>query len=153
MNYLLDTNIIVIYGRDSNVADLIEQEHEIFSGKHNLAISVVTLGELNSLSQQLKYGERRKRKMNTLVEDVFKIDINILKVIEKYGEIDAYSQRKLEDRPLHQSARNMGKNDLWIAATASAYDMVLITTDKDFNHLDGEFIKLKYIDVSKYLRK
>ena len=44
----------------------------------------------------------------------------------------------------------MGKNDLWIAATASAFDMVLVTTDQDFDHLDGEFIKLKYIDIEKY---
>ena len=33
------------------------------------------------------------------------------------------------------SARNMGKNDLWIAATALYFDMVLHTTDNDFDHL------------------
>jgi len=60
MNYLLDTNIIVIYGRNSKVADKIENEYELFSGEHNLAISVVTLGELNSLAKQFKYGDRRR---------------------------------------------------------------------------------------------
>jgi len=50
------------------------------------------------------------------------------------------------------SSRNMGKNDLWIAATASAFDMVLITTDRDFEHLDNTFLKLKYIDINKYLK-
>lgn len=44
----------------------------------------------------------------------------------------------------------MGKNDLWIAATASAFDITLVTTDKDFNHLDGKFIKLKLIEFEKY---
>ena len=41
----------------------------------------------------------------------------------------------------------MGKNDLWIAATSSVYDLILLTTDKDFNHLDGEFLDLEYIDL------
>jgi|GEM_PF-5599429 hypothetical protein len=34
------------------------------------------------------------------------------------------------------SARNMGKNDIWIAATAA-----LITSDQDFDHLADEVIK------------
>ena len=41
----------------------------------------------------------------------------------------------------------MGKNDLWIAATSSVYDLVLLTTDKDFNHLDGAYLDLEYIDI------
>ncbi len=40
---------------------------------------------------------------------------------------------------------NMGKNDLWIAATASVLNLELLTTDSDFDHLDGEFIKLRKI--------
>lgn len=48
------------------------------------------------------------------------------------------------------SARNMGKNDIWIASTASALKVPLITTDKDFKHLDGKFIELILIDIAKY---
>jgi tRNA(fMet)-specific endonuclease VapC len=33
------------------------------------------------------------------------------------------------------SARNMGKNDLWIATTALYFDLELHTTDNDFDHL------------------
>ena len=40
----------------------------------------------------------------------------------------------------------MGKNDLWIAATSSVYDLVLVTTDKDFDHLDKEYLQLEYQD-------
>jgi predicted nucleic acid-binding protein len=29
----------------------------------------------------------------------------------------------------------MGKNDLWIAALARTYDMTILTTDTDFDHL------------------
>ena len=39
---------------------------------------------------------------------------------EWYAQVNAYSQGKIKGRPLPRglSARNMGKNDLWIAATA-----------------------------------
>jgi predicted nucleic acid-binding protein len=45
------------------------------------------------------------------------------------------------------SARNMGKNDLWIAATASVLKAKLLTTDRDFDHLDSEFLEVIYIDT------
>jgi len=51
-------------------------------------------------------------------------------IIERYAEIDAFSQNKLPKIPLGLSARNMGKNDLWIAATASILEAKLLTTDK-----------------------
>jgi predicted nucleic acid-binding protein len=44
------------------------------------------------------------------------------------------------------TARNMGKNDLWIAATASVQSATLITTDKDFDHLNGVFLPVIYVD-------
>lgn len=43
------------------------------------------------------------------------------------------------------SARNMGKNDLWIAATASALDLTLLTTDRDFDHLHLPLLSLQKI--------
>jgi predicted nucleic acid-binding protein len=76
------------------------------------------------------------------------IDINIKEIIERYAEIDAYSQGKIGN--IEFPARNMGKNDLWIAATSSFYDLVLVTTDNDFQHLDKNYLSLKNIDISKY---
>ena len=40
------------------------------------------------------------------------------------------------------TSRNMGKNDLWIAATAAVTQSKLLTTDGDFDHLNGSFIDL-----------
>lgn len=70
--------------------------------------------------------------------------------MDKYAEIDAFSQGKLEGQKSNFSSRNMGKNDLWIAATASVQNMTLLTTDKDFKHLDGNFLKLKVINLENY---
>ncbi len=44
--------------------------------------------------------------------------------------------------PIGLSARTMGKNDLWIAATAFVYDAALITTDNDFDHLHSVFLTI-----------
>jgi tRNA(fMet)-specific endonuclease VapC len=41
----------------------------------------------------------------------------------------------------------MGKNDLWIAATASVYGLSLITADLDFNHLAPAFLNLELVDL------
>ena len=44
------------------------------------------------------------------------------------------------------TARNMGKNDLWIAATAAATNTTLLTTDSDFDHCDKIFFNVLKID-------
>lgn len=43
------------------------------------------------------------------------------------------------------SARNMGKNDLWIAATTAVSNATLITANNDFDHLNFEFIRIDKI--------
>ncbi len=74
-----------------------------------------------------------------------RIDINSgdLDLLTAYAEIDAFSKNKLPGSPLGTSAVTMGKNDLWIAATAKVANAVLITIDSDFNHLNGRFIQVK----------
>ena len=44
----------------------------------------------------------------------------------------------------------MGKNDLWIAATVSVTNATLVTTDKDFNHLDKTYLKLVTVKSINY---
>ena len=56
----------------------------------------------------------------------------------------------LQGNPVEFSARNMGKNDLWIAATASVYDLELLTMDKDFIHLERRYLRLRVIDLAEY---
>ena len=75
------------------------------------------------------------------------VGINSQDIIKKYAEIDAFSQGKLINNPLGMSARNMGKNDLWIAATASVANATLLTTDKDFEHLNNRYLNLETIKL------
>lgn len=74
------------------------------------------------------------------------IDISEL-LLNTYIGIDAYSQRNHPDYTSYpfRTPRNMGKNDLWIAATASLLNLQHVTTDGDFDHLDQTFLSLKKV--------
>lgn len=153
MNYLLDTNIIIIYSRNNDVSKLIEHKYRLFEDHHNLFISAVSLGEIDAIIKKLNLGKQRRNKIYEIIAEVGEIGIHFKEIIEKYGDIDAFSQGKLKHHKGKFSSRNMGKNDIWIAATASAFEMILVTTDKGFDHLDQKYIKLEYIDLEKYLKK
>lgn len=117
--------------------------------KHNLSdestvvlISVVTKAELLSLGLKNGWGAHKLQKLQSFLHKLVIIDIqsddkNLLNV---YAEIDAFSQGRLQDNPLPGGAKNMGKNDLWIAATAFVTKAALLTKDNDFDHLNGKFL-------------
>lgn len=150
MEYLLDTNIVLIYARGNNLTKKIEEELLLLSGDNQLVISVVTIGEIKSLAIKNNWGKSRVAKLSQLLNEFIVADINVEEITERYAEIDAYSQGKLPGRKGKFSSRNMGKNDLWIAATGSILQVVIVTTDSDFDHLDGEYIKLKKVDINSY---
>jgi predicted nucleic acid-binding protein len=108
----------------------------------------VTNAELRSLALQLYWGAKKEQDMHILLRKVPRIDISQEAILQRYAEIDAFSQGKdpIRSLPTGMTARNMGKNDLWIAATASAQSATLITTDKDFDHLNGVFFSVTYVD-------
>ena len=90
--------------------------------------------------------------MQSLLEDFLQLPVAKNVLVERYAQIDAYSQGKLLNKPLPSgmSARNMGKNDIWIAATASLVNATLITADKDFDHLSDTFLKVVRIDIQNF---
>lgn len=150
MNYLLDTNIIIIYSKDKVLSKRIEADHKIFAEENNLAISIVSIAEINSIIHQFKIGDNRRRGIDKILENTTRLDISYEDILKKYEEIDAFSQGKHQTVKSNFSAKNMGKNDLWIAATASAFQITLVTTDSDFDHLNGVFLSLKFIDINNY---
>lgn len=147
MNFLFDSNAILIYLKDEQKRDWLDKNCNPLGYENTAIISVVVLGELESLALKNNWGENRKRNLKKFLQKFIITDINSKDVINLYAEIDAFSQGKLIGKPLNNSARNMGKNDLWIAATASATGSTLITSDNDYKHLDGNYIKLILIDI------
>jgi tRNA(fMet)-specific endonuclease VapC len=150
MNYLLDTNIVLIYLRDEHTRGIIERDYDPFSPTNNPVISVVTVGEIKSIALRNQWGKRKKELLDDILHDLIIADIRSEDVIDMYAEIDAFSQGKIPGKPLNMTARNMGKNDLWIAATACVTQSRLLTTDKDFDHLADTYIEV--IRIPRFVR-
>ena len=142
---VLDTNILVGVVREAPFLAEAERRVDLFGADTSAIVSVASLGEIWSLAYQFGWGQKKRGKLTKVLSGLPAAGISP-EVVDRYAEIDAFSQGKLPARPLKMSARNMGKNDLWIAATASVTGYTLVTADGDFDHLDGEFIDLVYID-------
>ncbi len=80
--------------------------------------------------------------MLNFLQNFIILSINAEDITDKYAEIDTFSQRKHPTMSHNLSARNMGKNDLWIAASASITQSTLLTLDKDFEHLQHHFLDI-----------
>jgi len=142
MNYLFDTCILVHLIRGSPVALKVYKELDPFGASNIPLISVVSYAEILSLVSVFNWGDQKKTQIKELLNKLLVVPIEAKDLVEAYVEIETYSKGKMISRPLPsgQSAIIMGKNDIWIAATSRITNSKLITTDKDFDHLDKVFI-------------
>lgn len=135
--YLLDTNILVHYVRGSTLQQYIELTHQLYLTSDVPLISYVTEAEIRSLSLQFGWGTTKRSQLGYLLATFRRVPIEEPRILEAYAEIDFYSVSQ---------GIELGKNDLWIAATAHVTGAILLTTDKDFDHLDGKFLQRIWID-------
>lgn len=140
-SYTLDSNILIHIIRETPLADYVRQTYQPLLATPRPAISVVTEGELRSLAVQWKWGKRKKDQARFLVNYFYRVDVNLEDVFSAYATIDSYSE---------SVGHPMGKNDLWIAAAAYVTNSILITTDKDFDHLQPGFISVDWIDPEQF---
>lgn len=141
MTYLWDTNILIHYIRNSERYTEWNNRFAFFDNPNQVVLSVINIGEIESLAYQLNWGTLRRQRLQAVLNKTKLLNI-YEEVINAYAQIDAFSQNKLPNRPLGTSARNMGKNDIWLAATAHVGQFRFVTTDNDFDHLDKIFIDL-----------
>jgi tRNA(fMet)-specific endonuclease VapC len=147
MNYLLDTNIILRLLQSNKKSAQISNKFDLFSPQNTMMVSVVTVGELKSFALRNNWKEKKINEMTILVEKMLVIGIHNQLIFDKYAEIDTFSREKLSNHFVSDTAINMGKNDLWIAATAAAYNLTLLTTDNDFQHLADTFLILEHVKL------
>jgi tRNA(fMet)-specific endonuclease VapC len=138
MSLLYDTNILIKIVRDKSETGKVRE----LVNPNELAefTSLINKAEILSIALQNNWGARRMSRLEALFEEIIVIDLSDPHFLA-YVNIDAFSQGKHPKILLKDSAKNMGKNDLWIAATVSVLNFTLITTDKDFDHLNDVFIK------------
>jgi tRNA(fMet)-specific endonuclease VapC len=135
--YLLDTNVLVHFVRDSRVWRLIQQRYSLLVHDPRPVFAVVSIGEVRSLALQFGWQARKQSQAAFIVGYFRPLTIDNDRIHDAYAEIDFETRR---------IGRSMGKNDLWIAATARVFDAVILTTDRDFDHLAPAFVHVEWID-------
>ncbi|MCA6389825.1 MAG: type II toxin-antitoxin system VapC family toxin [Cytophagales bacterium] len=145
-NFILDTNILIAYLKANPLFTKVSEDNNLNDEDAFIMISSISKGELLSLAMQNNWGERRVNILNKLLSEVVIIDVagNDDNLLNAYAEIDAFSLQRHPTKKLSGSAKPMGKNDMWIAATAFATNATLLTADGKFMHLDKEFINIKF---------
>lgn len=126
---IYDTNLLIAHVRQKELPPV------------KTILSIITIGELEAFALKSDWGIQKVDFMLDMITRYPNVDIT-QGLVKYYAEIDAFSQGKLKTAPLKFSARNMGKNDIWIAATALYLDMELHTTDNDFDHLTALGLRL-----------
>lgn len=138
--YLLDTNVVLALVRGRELGARINRQFGLTASKRRPLVSVVTHGEVRVLASRNGWGDAKLDALRGALEGLVTVDIHVAEVLDAYVAIDLYSQRHPD------GARNMGKNDLWIAACAKAAGATLLTTDRDFSHLAPDVVGVEFID-------
>lgn len=135
--YLLDTNILVHLVRRDALGQTILANYALLTLEPKPLISIVTDGELRSLTYQFAWGEQRIDQALFLLDYFGRVPIDTLEQLHTYAVIDARSRR---------AGVKMGKNDVWIAAAGHVTGATLLTTDRDFDHLPSDLLTREWID-------
>jgi tRNA(fMet)-specific endonuclease VapC len=143
---VIDTNCIINTIKGNSKGKLISKTIDEDYADFNNVVSVVTVAELNSFGMRLAWGDKKMEAIASYINQISIVDIvaNNYALMDAYKLIDSYSRGKAPDANGNylKSHVKMGKNDLWIAATAYCSKAKLLTCDKDFDHLNKILIDL-----------
>lgn len=156
VSYLLDTSVLVEIITDSPCSRWAEKEFNLSSEETPTLTSIVSSGEVLKLAKHRGWGQKKLDRMDKCLEGYLPINIDSSHIIDAYATIGAWSERARivapDWPPLPYPAVRMGKNDLWIAATAHALNLTVLSTDRGFEFLDKKWIDYIYIDRKNRLR-
>eukprot|EP01012_Entosiphon_sulcatum_P032289 TRINITY_DN41087_c0_g1_i1.p2 TRINITY_DN41087_c0_g1~~TRINITY_DN41087_c0_g1_i1.p2 ORF type:complete len:132 (-),score=19.89 TRINITY_DN41087_c0_g1_i1:85-480(-) len=123
MRYMLDTNIVSAIVRDPR-GKVFERLLEV--GEENAFISIITHGEI-------WYGVK-KNGSEELAQKVLAVTRRLYVAPLQLPTDQRYAEIRLALR----QGKNIGPNDLWIAAHAVALDAVLVTNnEREFSRVPG----------------
>lgn len=152
-SYLLDTSILVGLVTASHWSQGMLTEFDLDGDETTVLTSIVSRGEIRKLAIKRDWGEKLLARMDKYLREYPQINIESSQIIDAYAKIGAWSESskvvaaKLAHPP--KSAITLSQNDIWIAATAHALNLRLLSTDKDFSPLNETWIDFIYIDPSK----
>lgn len=142
-SYVLDTSILLNLIRGKELGESIDAAYGLRAALYRHTISIVSHGELRVLAQRKQWGEKKSEALTLALAELVTVNLDSSAII------DAYVRVEERCRTAVGGENKMGQNDMWIAATSVCTGLPLITTDKDFNHLDGTLIKVYWVDPRK----
>lgn len=151
-NFVLDTNLVLAFQKaNQNLIEKVISENDLNAPDAVLMISAITKGELLSIALQNNWGENKRQRLKQILDSLIVLDIggDDEVLLNAYAEIDAFCKKRHPTKKLKGSAKPMGKNDLWIAATALATNSTLLTADGKFQHIAEVMIPLKFYHSNK----
>jgi tRNA(fMet)-specific endonuclease VapC len=150
--FLLDTNMLLGFTREAAWAQWAYETWDLGNEAAIVFTSVICRGELLALAEKNGWGESKRRNLVDVLNRFPTVDLNKDSILNRYAELDTWTHgRAVSDSSKPQPPKPavcMKQNDLWIAATAVATGATLVTTDKDFDHLDGVWLNRVLVDQS-----
>ena len=148
--FLLDTNILVGLVRRAAWAMDAHERLRLSADSVVSCTSAICQGELLALAEKFAWGQSKRGQLEEVLLRLPVVDISQPAILRAYAQIDAWTHGKSvpapRDTPPPKPARPMGQNDMWIAATAHASGFTLLSSDKDFLHLDGVWLDFEHIE-------
>lgn len=119
--FLLDTNAIIALQREDEAAK------RLLSAATDVFVPVVAVGELYYGAYKSQRVEENRRNVAAFIASrvVLQVDADTA---------DVYGQVK---QGLRAKGRPIPENDIWIAALAIQYDLILVTNDAHFDVVDN----------------
>jgi tRNA(fMet)-specific endonuclease VapC len=136
----LDTSVLLNLNRGQALGRAIDQRFGLRAGFHRHIVWIVSHGELQALAARNLWGDQRRGVLMAALQELVTVNL------DSSALVDAYVLVEEACRKASGGERKMGQNDMWIAATALYASQPLITTDKDFDHLDGRLIGVHWVD-------
>ena len=148
--FLLDTGMLLGFVRNAPWALRVRTEFDLGDTETMVFTSVICQGELLALAEKNGWGEGKRNHLDEVLNRFPTLDINKQPILRAYALIDAWTHGKPVASPGQalppKPAVPMTQNDLWIAATAHESKATLLSTDKDFVHLNDVWIKYVYVN-------
>lgn len=139
--FLFDTSILIALVRGERLERLLEMQYQLLTGGVQHALSTISLGEVLKLSSRWKWSPRRSAILDGILSDLLILPPDAA-IAREYAALAMYSE---------SIGRRLGQNDCWIAATARAENLILMTTDRDFDILYPTKLNRIWIDHTKAL--
>ena len=150
--FLLDTGLLLGLARKAPWARHTLDQLPLNHQETAAVTSVICRGEILALAEKFGWGEEKRWQLENILNRLPVLDIDRRSILDAYALIDAWTHGKSVDSPKRvpppKPAVPMTQNDLWIAATAYATEATLVSTDRDFSHLDKVWLRFIHVNQS-----